>query len=147
MKNLLTICFTATFGAFFAQSEVSIWQQDHPEITFLEQTDFNQLTAEQQSLIAKKTIVYYQEIQVSDILAFENEKQSKHPNAIFSYADTNAQEIKNWLGLNQDIITVNQVEFESLPLGKQTELLEAEALVYSGDFLTLIDITSYEESH
>ena len=58
----------------------------------------------------------------------------------------NAQEIKNWLGQNQEIIKIQQSEFNNLSNERQAELIEAKALVYTGIFLTLNDIISYEES-
>ncbi len=147
MKNLTTVMFMGLFAASYAQTDISIWQETHPEITFIEQADFNQLTDDQKVLIQKSTIVYNQEIKQSDILAFENKKQSQHPNAIFNYSDLHAQEIKNWLGQNQEIIKIQQSEFDNLSMDRQAELIEAKALVYSGNFLTLNDIISYEESH
>ena len=147
MRNLTIVIFIALASICYSQNEITTWQEIHPEIIFIEQADFNQLSDSKKSMLDGKMIVYSNQIKQSDILAFENTKQFKHPNAIFNYSDFHAQDIKNWLGQNKDIITMHQSEFDSLSTEKQSKLIEANALVFSGDFLTLNDIISYEESH
>lgn len=145
--NLFLLSFLAFNISFAQDSDIKSWQNSHPEIVFIEQLDYDNLSEEKKSLFNANAIIYTEEIKYTDILAFENQKQLKHPNSLFNYNDPNAQDIKNWLGINKHLTIIRQSKFDSLSSEKQEELIQVQAMVYNGDFLTLNDINSYEESH
>lgn len=125
----------------YAQQELSLqqWQKAHPEITFISEKKWNNLSDEERNLLGNKYIVY------SDDMTFEEVKSqiksNSTPNVPFSYDDPNAQLIKDWLGENSNVTVLRGERTKEDSL----DLYRPNTLVYFGEFLTLNDIQNYEQ--
>ena len=66
---------------------------------------------------------------------------------IAMFCGANAEFIKQWIGQNKHITIISLQDYNALPMEERAKLNENDALVFDGEFLTLNDIESYEESH
>jgi len=148
--NLLLTLLVAISPCIIHAQELTIgeWQSNHPEVLFIEQEVFDAMSDDQQKKIRHKVIVYSDSIEVSDIEAYlEVQSSELAGQQSFDYADPNADYIKQWLGQNKDVLILTSENFNLLNPEQQAKVLESDAIILNGEFLTLDKISDYEAKH
>lgn len=138
-------CIISNFS--FTQSQDLInWQSAHPEVSFIEKSDFIQFTQEEISKLNNNYIVFDDEIQLSDIESFDIlSMQQDQPILLANWVikKSEAQFIKDWLATHADVKIIKNSEYSSLSQNQKNEYQSAHALILSGEILTRADILTY----
>ena len=129
----------------FSQSEeVSKWQQRNPNVVFISQDKFDELSDTQKSVLKNNYIIFSESITMSDIELYQEKtvvKSVNHSATIFDYNDPNANFIKVWLG-ESHVYCIQKDIYDTWTEDEMNE--HPEVLVYPGEYLTIQDITDYE---
>ena len=150
IKKLLLIPLFLTPIIGFAQNqEISNWQQIHPNVIFIESSDFTPDFEEKLIALKQEFIVYSTKIDVNDITNYETKTYEKSGTSVSDQIrnDDGNQLIKDWLGQNQTIKIVPRSDFESYDKQDRNLLITENALILAGESLTITDIENYEATH
>lgn len=148
MKQLLIVMyFTCSLLTIYAQSsEIITFQQNHPEIEFISQETFNNLSLDEIKLLGNHFILFNQNIESSDLSKFETnskkENNSTEQNKIKSTEEDNLQ-IKIWKKNHQDVKIVKRSEFEALSPQDQINYTNFKCMILIGETITIQDILNY----
>src|SRR5690554_3690442 len=126
------------------QAAIKVWQQQNPNVLFVSYERFELMSPEERvRLKSLKVIFYHQNINMDDIYAFDHSTKT--------YEDANsphADEIKRWLGVNQDLKLIKQSTFINAPASSQNEYMTClKCLVLIGEFITMEDILNFESEN
>lgn len=130
------------FSASFAQQSVQEWQESHPNVLFIESSDYNALSENDQSFL-KDFIVYNTEISIEDIQLYESENL-KSTVELTPEKISEGNEIKNWLGVHNGVKVIPNSYYAPLSDKDKTRFQNSNFLVLEGEVITLRDIENYE---
>lgn len=150
MKVALPIAFLAVSQFAISQNlEVQKWQENNPHVLFIEATDYAELSEQKKALLGSEFIVFNDKISQQDIANYLTSKSDieSTTKSIIDSNSPNADEVKAWLAKNSDLKIISNDYFSSLNQVEQQVYLEADALIYQGEHLTIEDIRQYNESH
>lgn len=139
-KLILLLIFS--LGAFISQSQsIQDWQKKHPDILLINEVD---ATENYIQILDKKGIQYIVYSGDININAIEVATSSTAKSSIYSLNDPKADDIKNWIALHSDVKILTQSTFQSLDSLTKQFYLEINALIMSGELLTMEDIRNYQ---
>lgn len=148
MKHYLsTVVILLLFKASIAQThEVGDWQKKHPTVIFVQEQDYTTELAEQFNAKNIQVLVYAEEITMKLIDAYTSDLAQQTNSALIERSDDGSQ-IKVWLAENQGLKIVPRSMFEAQNEEQQLLLTNSDAMILSGEKLTLQDIENYENTH
>ena len=147
-KLLLLLIFACPYYAVRAQNdEISQFQRQHPEISFISQDRFNTFSHEEIILLSDNYIVFEDKIKLSDILKSNPHPTNKSniPDPIEG-TDTSSdalEQIKNWIGIHQNVKIVKHSEYEIASQDLRNEYQNNHCLILIGEVITHLDIELY----
>ena len=149
MKQLLLLfIFACSCYVLTAQNdEISQFQKQHPEISFISQERLNSFSHEEISLLANNYIVFDGKIEVADISKYTSSSVAKSTNSgpilgTDSSSDV-LNQIKNWLGVHPNLKIVKLSEFIEASETNQNEYINNHCLILIGETITFLDIELY----
>lgn len=151
MRNLSVafacILAQASLGQSPQDNPVAQWQKIHPNVLFVEKSDFTTELQTRLQTLKKEFIVYDQEITMELI-------NSYYPSSIQKAAELDsddrvneAESVKIWVGQHRDVKIVPRTLFEAQDAAEQDAVTSAGAMVLQGETITLQDIEIYEATH
>ena len=148
MKHYLSsVVILLLFNTSIAQTnEVGEWQKKHPTVIFVQEQDYTPELAEKFSAKNIQVLVYAEEITMKLIDAYASDLAQQTNSALIERSDDGNQ-IKAWLAENQGLKIVPRSLFDEQDEKLQNLLLDSDALILSGEKLTLQDIENYENTH
>lgn len=149
MKQLLLLfIFACSCYVLKAQNdEIYQFQRQHPEIVFISQDRLNSFSNEEIILLADNYIVFNDKITLSDLSKFTSNSTNKSNSSDpIEGTDTSSDvfnQIKNWIGVHQNVKIVKHSEFEAESLTNQNEYINNHCLILIGESITYLDIELY----
>lgn len=138
----------STLHAQQTETDIEKWQQTHPDVIFINQTDYANLSEDNLVLFGDRVIIYTEEIRWNDIEEYEiAHKPAGHSTKSYAIDEQDAQAIKTWLYKHRDVKVISNDYYQSLSTDKQQVYTATGAFVLSGNVLTLQDIDTYESTH
>ncbi len=140
--------FTCSLLTIYAQSsEINNFQNNHPEVEFISQETFNNLSLDEIKLLGNNFILFNQNIESCDLSQFESNSQKennslKQKNKIKSTEEDNL-EIKIWKKNHPDVKIVKRSEFDALSPQDQINYTNFECMILIGEIITIQDILNY----
>jgi hypothetical protein len=127
--------------------EISQFQKQHPEISFISQERLNSFSHEEINLLANNYIVFEGKIKLSDISKYTSNSTNKsnNPDPIEG-TDTSSDvlnQIKYWLSAHPNLKIVKHSEFEAESIANQNEYINDHCLILIGETITFLDIELY----
>lgn len=136
------MCAVSATQAFYAQNqdEISLWTASHPDVYIMSSENYNSLSESTRTKISDLVIVYEGKLTLEKLQAFDQEKSVGSAGTDYR-KNSDAQEIKDWLGENQDVKIVKRSVYNSL--SEEDKSYYAGALILIGEKLTVEDIRNY----
>lgn len=143
-KSLLLLGALVAHVSSFAQTspEISAWMSSHPDVYVMSSSNYNATSSDFREQLADKIIVYSGELTIEVLEAYDSDKSY---NSADTHAgkDSDAMEIKTWLGLHQDVKIITRSQFDSMSAETQQMYANNGALILIGERITIQDIRNY----
>lgn len=137
---LLLLSFSFAVAGW-SQNTVSDWQNEHPDILLMKQSTFNTLSPSIRTQLEGHVLVYKDIPAIEDLEAFSGEEK-KAPDHT-TPTDGDAQYIKNWLGMHQEVRIVPRSVYDSASPETLQAYETVHALILAGEKITIADIQNY----
>lgn len=148
MRTFLSyaVIFMAYSGTAQVSEQLFQFQQTHPEVSFYEENDYNNLSTIEKEIIGENVIVFSQDINQSD-LSLYNYSTAKQNQSNQQETNPNSDVIKVWLSNHTDVKIVPQSMYLEGNQAMRDEYLQNDCLILLGDTVTLEDIKNYQLTH
>lgn len=150
MNHLIIALFTLTvLGANAQEVGITDWQRMHPDVTFIEATEFAQMSDDKKALIGDNIIVFNEQIKAVDIEIYEASHQSKSTHQLTDPKEEAdyGEFIKRWRANHSDVKIVRRSHFNAMDPAKQALYVETGAMILQNELITYQDIIDYESTH
>ncbi|MFT6922533.1 MAG: hypothetical protein ACJA1C_001538 [Crocinitomicaceae bacterium] len=130
----------------YGQETIEEWQSNHPNVLFIEQSDYNQLS--EKSLASLKTdyIVFDTEITMEVIRLYQDQNTITQVE-LTPEKFNEGNRIKAWIGEHQDVKIITNSYYSQLSTKEKTLFEGPNFILLAGDLITLEDIEHYENIH
>jgi hypothetical protein len=130
----------------FSQNNTQIvtWQKQHPEIDFIREANFQQLSKAEKSLLLENGCIIFESHITEEII---NSYAASHGLKGIVAEKSSAEDliVQTWLKTNPSVKIVTRSEFDRESQNVQEELMKCgTCLILSGDELTAEDIENYQ---
>lgn len=141
---LFSLFAATTLSAQETEKAIQTWQSLHPTTLLISADRYNSLSPEDKALIGTDIIVFQEKITLDQLEQYDAVK-STVSGSLVNAKEEDAGLIKDWLGINRDVMIVRASEFTAMDSAKQQECLNnpATILVLEGEYLTVKDIARY----
>jgi hypothetical protein len=140
------IAFTSQF--LFSQQDKAIeFQNKKMDVSFISTETFNSFSTEEISMLKDNYILFENEIENIDLSEYFSPSSFKNnsPNPIVgpNKSNNDANELKIWTALHQDVIIITRSDFNDLSDDNKQMYLDNHYLILIGETLTLLDTQLY----
>lgn len=129
------------------QEELYAFQQNHPEISFYELSDYNNLSSVEKKLLGDKVVIYENDILQSNYADLNSTLDLKTNQTLQQENDSFTEVIKVWLANNQDVKIVPQSMYLEGNQAMRDEYLQNDCMILLGELITIEDIKNYQLTH
>ena len=150
MNHLFIALFSViVLGANAQEVGITDWQRTHPDVTFIEVLEFQQMSDDKKAIIGDNIIVYNEEIKSADIQAYEAFHQSKSTHELIDPREEAdyGEFIKQWRASHSDVKIVRRSHFNAMDSARKMLYLENGAMILQNESITYQDIIDYESTH
>jgi len=123
-------------------TEINQWIAQHPKVHLMSEGNYQKLSEEHRKQFKDHILVYQEHITLDQLMKYDELEKSSNAIAVTS-KDSDASEIKEWLGLHPGVKVVTQSQFTAMTPQRQSIYEQAHSLILAGEVITVQDIRNY----
>lgn len=124
-------------------SQIKAWQQQHPNVVFVSNESYQQMSPEDRAIIENKEVIFFTgEISLDDIYSHEGSSYEKGND----YIGDELEYLKKWVSKNTDVKIIKNSAFQNASPSLQSEYAECiYCMILTGEEISIPDIERFEQ--